>query len=578
MNNIRKLLCVPVALAITAFASHAEAAAPTKKFSVDMSPSIVASGDTTLYATIKNETPNGNSSVNSLKLSLPAGYQLRGVPSIAPYIGQVSPATAADAAGATLVAISNLSPLKPLQSFTITLPVTITAQNCVSSPWIAQAWTGSSFSGDSFKQVFSPPDTQFLVNSSTIVGNDQALSFVMGPTNTTIGQAIPVSVKASACGSGISGVPVTIAVSNCTSASGCLTGTTTASTNGSGVAGFSLGITQPGSYVMTASSPGYPPINAAFTVYEGTLNCGDNLESSFANPNNVAPDQPGYSTGFRGRYNKDGTTCVLVPYTFTNTILTDDTVHLSWDASVQASPAFMYSLNWRPRVVESASPDSGWTLVPRPQVAWLTDGSGNPIYVPGLACLSGKLPAPYGTLQAGIGTADTQITITGIPANDPNSPYSVPAPGAPALPTDQNGNFLPFPVVIGAATGSATSTATERMTVLSAVAGSQTPPTSSSYNGTYTITFNVRRGTVTEGGATPVAHAAGSQAMSTPLPIIPNDPASFPATKPYVIGKQANMCIAEHGFQSFTLDANGNTQVMYFSTVIDIGDGWVLGR
>jgi hypothetical protein len=45
-----------------------------------------------------------------------------------------------------------------------------------------------------------------------------------------------------------------------------------------------------------------------------------------------------------------------------------------------------------------------------------------------------------------------------------------------------------------------------------------------------------------------------------------------------VIGKQANMCIAEHGFQSFTLDANGNTQVMYFSTVIDIGDGWVLGR
>jgi hypothetical protein len=577
MNGIRTLLCIVMALAVVG-TGLAHAGSPTKKFSVDMSPSIVASGDTTLYATIKNETPNGNSSINSLKLSLPTGYQLRAVPSIAPYLGQVAPATAADVASATQVTVSNMSPLKPLQSFVITLPVTVTATTCQSSAWTAQAWTGSSFSGDEFKQVYTPPDTQFVVNSTTSVGSNLSLSFVTSPTNSTLGQTIPVSVKVNACGSGVAGTPVMIAVSNCTTASGCLTGNTTINSGGDGVANFSIKVNQPGTYQLTASASGYPPISASFTVYEGTLNCGDNIESSFANPNNVAPDQPGYSTGFRGAYNKDGTMCVLVPYTFTNTILTDDTVHLSWDANVQASPAFMYSLNWRPRVVESTSLDSGWTLAPRPQVAWLTDGSGNPIYVPGLACLSGKLPAPYGTLQTGIGSGDTQITITGIPANNPTSPYSVPAPGAPALPTDQNGNLLPFPIVIGAAVGSATSTATERMTVLSAVAGSQTPPTSSSYSGTYTITFNVRRGTVIEGGATPVAHAAGSQAMSTPLPIIPNDTASFPATKPYVIGKQANMCIAEHGFQAFTLDASGNTQVMYFSTVIDIGDGWVLGR
>jgi hypothetical protein len=579
MNGIRNLLFVVIALAVVG-TGPAHAASPTKKFSIDMSPSIVASGDTTLYATIKNETPNGNSSINSLKLSLPAGYQLRAVPSIAPYLGQVTPATAADAATATQVTVSNMSPLKPLQSFTITLPVTITATNCASSPWTAQAWTGSSFSGDTFIQVYSPPATQFPVNSSTTVSNDQALSFVMPPTNVTIGQVLPVSVKASACSTGVSGAAVTITVSNCTSASGCLTGTTTVGTNGSGVAAFSLGITQPGNYTMTASSPGYPPVNANFTVYEGTLNCGDSLDSSFANPNNVAPDQPGYSTGFRGTYNKDGTMCVLVPYTFTNTILTDDTVHLSWDASVQASPAFMYSLNWRPRMVESADPNKGWSLAMRPQVAWLADGSGNPIYVPGLACVSGKLPAPYGTLQTAIDDTVTQITVTGIPANkaDPKLAvqYAVPMVGAPALPTDSNGSILPFPIVVGAAVGSQTSTATERMTVLSVVPGSQTPPTTAGYTGTYTMTFNVRRGTDTEGGATKVAHAAGSQVMSTPLPIIPDDAANFPA--PYQVKKQANMCIAEHGFQSFTLDANGNTQVMYFSTVIDIGDGWVLGR
>jgi hypothetical protein len=61
--------------------------------------------------------------------------------------------------------------------------------------------------------------------------------------------------------------------------------------------------------------------------------------------------------------------------------------------------------------------------------------------------------------------------------------------------------------------------------------------------------------------------------MSTPLPIIPNDAATFPS--PYVVKKQANMCIAEHGFSSFAVDANGKSQALYFTTVIDIGDGWV---
>jgi hypothetical protein len=582
MNGIQKLLGYVVAFAIAVFVMPADAASPTKKFSIDMSPSLVAAGDTTLFATIKNETPNGNSSINSLKLSLPSGYQLRGVPTIAPYPGQVTPSSTAGLATATQVTVSNMSPLKPLQSFVITLPVTVTASTCQSSSWTAQAWTGSSFSGDEFKQVYTPPDTQFVVNSATIVGSNQSLTFVTSPTNATLGQAIPVAVKVNACGTGVSGTPVMITVSNCTTASGCLTGNTTINSDANGVANFSIKVNQPGTYQLTASASGYPPISASFTVYEGTLNCGDNLDSSFANPNNVAPDQPGYSTGFRGAYNKDGTQCVLVPYTFTNTILTDDTVHLSWDASVQASPAFMYSLNWRPHLVESASPDSGWTLAPRPQVAWLTDGSGNPIYVPGLACLSGKLPSPYGTLQTAISDSATTITVTGIHANkaDPalTTQYSVPMVGAPSLPTDQNGSILPFPIVIGATPGSPTSAATERMTALSVVPGSQTPSTTASYTGTYTITFNVRRGTVTEGGATPVGHAAGSQVMSTPLPIIPNDSVSFPANKPYVIGKQANMCIAEHGFDAFTLDANANTQVMYFTTVIDIGDGWVLGR
>ena len=442
--------------------------------------------------------------------------------------------------------------------------------------WTGLAWTGSSFSGDSFTQVFGQPDTQFPVDSTTTIGTNQTLAFTVPPTNTTLGTTLPVSVKVSACGAGVANTPVTIVVSNCTTASGCLTGTTTTSTNSSGVASFSLKVNQTGTYEMTASSSGYPDAKASFTVYDGTLDCGDNVDSSFSNPMNLAPSMPGYSTGVRGAFNKDGTQCVLVPYTFTNTILTDDTVHLSWDANVQASPAFMYSLNWRPRSVESTNPDAGWSIAPRPEVSWLNDGNGDAVFVPGLACLSGKLPAPYGTLQSAIDNQVTTITVTGIPDNkaDPNLAvqYSVPKVGAPALPTDSFGNFiLPFPIVVGATAGSSTSLATERMTVTGIV--SQSPPTAAGYTGTYAMTFTVTRGTDAEGGSTKVAHAAQSQVMSTPLPIIPNDPATFPA--PYVVKKQANMCVAEHGFGSFATDANGKAQVMYFSTIIDIGDGWV---
>jgi hypothetical protein len=87
------------------------------------------------------------------------------------------------------------------------------------------------------------------------------------------------------------------------------------------------------------------------------------------------------------------------------------------------------------------------------------------------------------------------------------------------------------------------------------------------------MTFTVTRGTDAEGGVTKVGHAAQSQVMSTPLPMVPDDATTFPA--PYVVKKQANMCVAEHGFGSFSADANGKAQAMYFSTIIDIGDGWV---
>lgn len=566
MNGIRKLLFFMTTLALVALSPAGHAAAPTKKFSIDMSPVFVAAGTTTLTATIKNETPNGNSSINSLTLTIPNGYTLNGTPTTT-WSAQVTVSTVS---GQQQVSLSNMTPLKPLQSLVLTLPVVVApSSTCASSTWTAQAWTGSSFSGDTFMQVFSPPDTQFPVHSTTQVASDLASTFSMQPpSTTTVGQAFSVQVTLSACGTGVSGTTVNVSIPGCTGA--CLTGTTSGTTDANGVVSFSLTVNTVGTYQINANASTFPQATSnPFTVYDGVLNCGESFAGNFANPMNVAPDQPGYSSGSRGGYNKDGSTCVLVPYTFTNNILTApfDQVHLSWDTTLQPNAAFLYTLNWRLRPVETANPLAGWTIAPRPQVAWLTDGNGNPVFIPSLACVSPMLPAPYGTLATGIDANVLQVTITGIKAN-PASPYAVPQPGAPAIPS------LPFPIVVANQTGAGPSTVTERMTAQSIA--SQSPATSPGYAGTYTIKFNVTRGGISEGMSTPQPHGAGYVAMSTPLPIIPNDTTTFPS--PYMVSTQAHMCIAEHGFNSFTIGADGFTRLLYFTTVIDIGDGWVLGR
>jgi hypothetical protein len=282
---------------------------------------------------------------------------------------------------------------------------------------------------------------------------------------------------------------------------------------------------------------------------------------------------------------------VPVLYTFTNNILENNEVNLTWDTTSQPNAAFMYQLNWQLRPVKTTGVTAGWTDTPRPDVAWLNaDGSlttlaGNKAYIPALACISDKLPAPYGTLGADVLPGSTQITVTGIAANplvmntntDPNTPYTAPVPGDPALPA------LPFPIVIANTVNGVQSTATERMTALS-IQG--VPIASGGVNPTFTITFNVRRNTATEGVPAPVSvlpsHVAGTRVMSTPLPIIPNDAQTFPA--PYVVQTQAHMCVADHGFSSYDgasyYPATGGSligvsRLLYRTTIFDIGDGWV---
>ena len=522
MNCMRKLLSFLMAMTIAAFASPGIAApgSPEKIFSITGLPTTATPGSITFDVTFRNETPSGNSTINSLRLIAPPGWILSAPSAIAG--GSVQGGSPTLEGGGAAVSFVNMPGIKTGgKTWKMRVTVAVPGSASCSNLWSAQAFTGNALGGDSFRLTNSPSSLTTSVDS----GTGQATAFTTQPTNTTVGSTIPVSVAlTTACGTGPAGAVVTIAASNnCTVASGCLSGNT-ATTDGNGIANFSdltpLAINTPGTYTLTASTPGFSSAtSSAFTVYAGEIFCDDPLETLLANPNGLLDGEPGYAAGKRGKYNKDGSEpCVKVNYTFANDILTNDQVHLSWDVDVQPYAAFTYTMFWKLRPVD---PD-GWSVL-RPDVAWDPDGNGEPIFVPGLACMSPNLPAPYGTLASAGGITATATSIS------VNTTALLPA--------------VQFPIVIG----------TERMQV-TAVSGAASP-----------FTLTVARG---QGGTTASSHAFGARVMSTPLPIDPESSSLY-------FGKQARVCVVEHGFTAAGTDADGKALVGYFTTVIDVGDGWV---
>jgi len=599
MNGIRKLLLYVTALAFVAFALPGNAA-PQKRFSLTMSMS------TTTTATFNNLS-NGNSYINSMNLTTPLPVThvevqanlITGTTSVSPNCTTAQPC----AAGTTIL-ISNISGVAPGTSGTLTLSVLAPAdQNACSTQytWSAMAFTGNAGNSGGGTSFLTPSGSTTATSTTSLAC---VLQFLTQPANAQVGTTItsvvkdpggaPVKVQASIGGSAAMSFtgPITLTQSPAT---GTLSGASVNATAGTSTFN-SLSLDTLGTYTLTATATGFTSATSnSFRIFAGVLDCSEPFPTNIINPGNVAPDQPGYAFGNRNGWNKDGVTdgaCVPVLYTFTNNILASsdpllsNTVNLSWDTQSQVNAAFQYTVNWQPIAVDS--PTTGWSTSPRPQVAWLdtsgnlatgTTPSGNIAWIPGLACVSSNLPVPYGTLAADLGTtvdANNQSTITinnvkpvVYPDPDGNT-YLVPAAGSPDIPA------VPFPIVIAGGTFAQQSTLTERMTAI-AMVGSPVP------NGNnFNITYQVRRGTVTEGSPTAQgvstieSHGTGLSVMSTPLPIIPNNATVFKA--PYKVNTQAQMCIAKHGFTSFTIDANGNTQVMYTSTIFDIGDGWVLGR
>lgn len=271
---------------------------------------------------------------------------------------------------------------------------------------------------------------------------------------------------------------------------------------------------------------------------ETFISCG-NLGSgaAFTVPDIINPS--GCIMGSRGFYDKDGSIPGSpLPYYVTNTVPTNGQLHFRWPVSPGDPLAtFEYTV-----CAPDPQPPAGVL-----QVAWLTDNSGNPLFITAQDCIPPvNLPAPYGTLTADLYSGDTVIpidtTTLGPSAMPGVAPGSIPYPVPP---------LTKFDIVIG----------TERITVKLVCGDNDEDPTDpndcTEDEGPNTLNV-VQRGV---GGTTiPDVHSAPLLVMSTPLPLVPAN------TGPYLAGNQAQMCIANEtpvfapGFHS--------------TTFIDIGDGW----
>jgi hypothetical protein len=120
-------------------------AAPEKQFSLTF-PTSLSAGTQNITVVLKNETPNGNSNINSFRItavSPPTGFRIN---SITPGSGTLSNNN-------KTISVVGISTLRPMQSASYTLNITVPNLGCTGGTiqWTGQAWTGNSLSGSTFR-------------------------------------------------------------------------------------------------------------------------------------------------------------------------------------------------------------------------------------------------------------------------------------------------------------------------------------------------------------------------------------------------------------------------------------------
>jgi hypothetical protein len=312
-------------------------AAPEKIFSVNVAPGSLVAGTqgATLTATFKNETPSGNSTINSARLAAtaPAGFTI---------VTATGAGTEVISSNGQSVSINGIPPVKPNKTYTLTMTVNVpAATTCAGDTvaWSANAWTGNSSNGDTFR--FLPS----LSNTTTSLSITCNLSFTTQPSDALKNTAVsPAIVVTGSPASLFSGQNVLLAVAGDSPTSGTPAGATSVPADSNGVATFSdIAFTQSGDYKVEATSGGYSTGSSnTFTISDGILDCG-----------NSTPNVDGVTVTRLENANPNET-CQLIPY-----ILTRDgnSVTFLKDLTQQTSAQFIVEIDaWDPEPAQNPVP------------------------------------------------------------------------------------------------------------------------------------------------------------------------------------------------------------------------------
>jgi len=138
-------------MTFVAFALPSYGGATDKLYSIDVDPTgVVDQYGTQLRATVSNASPlQGNSQFSFVNLSVNLGWTLNPAgPVVITESGNPSPGGQPDFSVPGHLIISNLYPVKPQQSLTVTFYVNSSA--CGEGIWSVVATTGSNGGGDTF--------------------------------------------------------------------------------------------------------------------------------------------------------------------------------------------------------------------------------------------------------------------------------------------------------------------------------------------------------------------------------------------------------------------------------------------
>jgi len=179
MNGMRKIFGLLMAFMLVGFALPSIAAQPSKIFGLVMAPATVPSSPAALTATFSNTTPTGNSVINTVILTPPAGVSVSGI--LFPQGGnQVQcPATTVNSSGQTVpvppgsICVANIPSLMKAActpvacSWKMTLNATL-PNTCGVNTWAGQAFAGNSFNGDVFVFQAAQSSVTTTINSGCV--------------------------------------------------------------------------------------------------------------------------------------------------------------------------------------------------------------------------------------------------------------------------------------------------------------------------------------------------------------------------------------------------------------------------